>query len=737
MADIETPVTETPVVATPAAEHRGRLERLGGWCSSHSAALVLSFAAFMLIFRLGHGYLFNPWEPNYCGVVNEMLQAGDLLNPRWNGGIFQSKPIGLFWLAMPTVSLFGPNPLWFRLPVALFGLLGLAFLYRFGMRLGGQRTAVFSVLAGATMTGYVLIARQFQMDMPMAAMNAGVVLFASEIALLENLTRRGIRWRVAAIYLMLALSLLIKGLVGPGLAVIEVFLLILLTRRWRLILTFLDWRGLLIFVAVGLPWFAYEVLHNPAYMKELFFEHHFKRAAEGLFHRDFDWSFSVHHIGLGLAPWIALAPLLGSRKASPEDPIARNFHRMVWIAFSIAVIIFASQRTKFAHYFLPAYPFFALLVGHALSAFTAEPDPTQEKDRSWKPWGFILALVITGAGYILVRDVAKNHSWPFRTFSPEKIVVGFNNQIEGIVDIFYWSLVVFGIGAVLLLAFRSRRIRLIGAGTLVLAATIQVGGYACWAMPKLSEIFNATPIIEEIKLKDPHAEFAIYNSWAWESLAYYYGGHRGQMTNQNEAAEFLAKPGHRYLITEPEPARMVTEIYNRNNPNPIGEPIIIRNERVVLSNRTRNLEQIISLATLSQKPTPRRKVNAVFENGIELLGVDVEPERPVPGDEVLITMYFHVLKPVKDDWEIFIHADLDHRVRQAIGDRIPMSGAYPTSDWRVGTYIWDQARLELPDDLPPKLDLAMGLYNRSGRSRVVSGPVDWEKRVILGTLSIR
>lgn len=713
--------------------------KLSSWFSKYAGPLCLSFAAVMLFCELGQGYLFNPWEPNYGGVVNEMLERDNLLEPRWLGGYFPSKPIGLFWLAIPTVSLFGSSPLTLRAPVALLALIGLVFLYRLGLLLGGRRTGVFSVLVGSTLTGYVLLARQYQMDMPTAALNVGVVALAAEVALVENLTRFRIRLRVMLIYLFVAITLLMKGLVGPFFAVCEILLIIVLTRKWKLFLTFLDWRGFIVFSVVGLPWFIYMHFNRPDFLQTFIFEHHFKRAAAGLYSRDFDWSFTVHHVGLSLTPWLALTPLIGTRKAQPADPLSTTVYRIGWIGFCVPFFLFALTKTKFAHYFLASYPFFALLIGHALARISSDVRQEHKDDPGSRiSWGIILALMTTGIAAMGVKDVIKNHTWPFRTFSPEKLPVGFNSAIEGIGDIYLWSLGIFAFGTMVLLIPKSPFIKSLGAGILVLSAVMQVGGYAWWAMPRISKMYSVQPLIEEIKEEDPDAEFAAYSSWVWESMGYYQRGGKGQIRNPNAAANWLAgNPGHRYLITETRPARSVSEIFARKTGAALEPPLISRNLRVVLGNRSKSLEEIISKATLKKKPKPKHRARAEFNNGLELLGYDLKPETPKPGEQLIIRLYFYVKKPTKEPFNIFIHMEKEFRARVAILNRTPMGGAYLTNKWKAGTYVRDDITVDLPDDLPAEIRFYTGFFNNKGRATILSGHQDGEKRVNAGIIKTK
>ena len=78
--------------------------------------------------------------------------------------------------------------------------------------------------------------------------------------------------------------------------------------------------------------------------------------------------------------------------------------------------------------------------------------------------------------------------------------------------------------------------------------------------------------------------------------------------------------------------------------------------------------------------------NAIFDGRIQFLGFDVDKESVQPGEDITITSYFKVLKPVNRNYKMFLHLDGSARVH---GDHWPVDEKYPTDVWLPGEVIKD------------------------------------------------
>jgi hypothetical protein len=95
------------------------------------------------------------------------------------------------------------------------------------------------------------------------------------------------------------------------------------------------------------------------------------------------------------------------------------------------------------------------------------------------------------------------------------------------------------------------------------------------------------------------------------------------------------------------------------------------------------------------------KVGADFGGKFKLLGVDVEPDKVKPGQELTLTWYFECLEETGVNYQVFVH--IDHKgagaTRQG-ADHHPVRDLYQTSRWKKGDIVRDRQKLRLRANFP-------------------------------------
>ncbi|MCS7259499.1 MAG: glycosyltransferase family 39 protein [Anaerolineae bacterium] len=104
---------------------------------------------------------------------------------------------------------------------------------------------------------------------------------------------------------------------------------------------------------------------------------------------------------------------------------------------------------------------------------------------------------------------------------------------------------------------------------------------------------------------------------------------------------------------------------------------------------------------------------------LELVGYEVAKRETRPGDTLEVTLHWHALAEVDEDYTVFVQLlDPDWRV-VAQQDRQPLAGLAPTSTWLHGEFLSDPYHLYLPADLPPgQYRLITGMYQASDGQRL-------------------
>ena len=125
---------------------------------------------------------------------------------------------------------------------------------------------------------------------------------------------------------------------------------------------------------------------------------------------------------------------------------------------------------------------------------------------------------------------------------------------------------------------------------------------------------------------------------------------------------------------------------------------------------------------LSSLPADAKAVGAVFGNRIKLEGYRLNPRTPKRGDRVSVTLFWGALKPVNEDYQVFVHGDAKGgNARRLHGDHFPAKGKYPTDVWRPGEIIVDEFSMKVSKDYgAPKLGIYTGLYKGNYRLPLTS-----------------
>ena len=144
---------------------------------------------------------------------------------------------------------------------------------------------------------------------------------------------------------------------------------------------------------------------------------------------------------------------------------------------------------------------------------------------------------------------------------------------------------------------------------------------------------------------------------------------------------------------------------------------------------------------LSAPPATIQHPNdAVLEDKLEYLGVDVDTDTVTPGKAFTLTHYWKVLNPVGDDWKIFVHLETpDSKKNHLNADHVPIGGKYPVSLWKKGEIIRDIHRVSVPQSWPGnEVDIYVGAWKGPLRLKVTKGSQhDSENRVLAVKLPVQ
>ncbi len=327
---------------------------------------VLSLLFFTAFFQfLGHYPLIGTDEARYMEIPREMIERGDFITPTLNYVKYFEKPPLHYWCNVLAIKLFGETEFAGRFFGALWGVLGILFVYHLGRKLFGRREGVLAALILGTSIGIIVQARINITDTTLTiCMTACLGCFL--LAIQENEQHKGRYYYL--FYLFSALAVLAKGLIGIVLPGGVIFFFVLITRRWRLLREMRLISGIVLFLLVSAPWFIIVSMRNPEFARFFFIHEHFERFLTKVHGRyQPPWYFIPILIGVML-PWsffipTAIARVWGERKQAGAD--IRLF-LFLWAA--VIFTFFSLSDSKLVPYILPVYPAVALLLGTTCSA---------------------------------------------------------------------------------------------------------------------------------------------------------------------------------------------------------------------------------------------------------------------------------------------------------------------------------------------------------------------------------
>lgn len=115
--------------------------------------------------------------------------------------------------------------------------------------------------------------------------------------------------------------------------------------------------------------------------------------------------------------------------------------------------------------------------------------------------------------------------------------------------------------------------------------------------------------------------------------------------------------------------------------------------------------------------TVQHPLHLNFNGQIELLGYDLSADQVRPGDTLKLTLYWHALTELEEDYTVFTHL-LGELYNPATSDflwgqkdSMPLDGAYPTSRWLENEVVVDRYAIAVQPNAPLELyRVEVGIY---------------------------
>ena len=315
------------------------------------AAVALSF-----FFALGRSPLFDVDEAAFSQATIEMFERGDFLSTYLNGKPYYDKPILVFWLQAASVRLFGVSEFAFRFPSAVCASVWVLLTFLFARRRFGSNPALLTAGVMATSLGVYVIGRTGTTD---ALLN--MLIAASMFAAWLYLETGKRAWSYTA-FVTIGLGFLAKGPVAILIPLAVTFAFCLLRRDLKTwVRAVFDWRGLLLFAAVAMPWYIF-ILHREGwpFVQGFFLKHNVNNYLGTLQGHSGSPLYYIPVVLIGTLPFTTffIAALSRVREAWRDD-----LQCYLWLWFAFVFAFFSLSGTKLPHYLLYGMTGMFILMG--------------------------------------------------------------------------------------------------------------------------------------------------------------------------------------------------------------------------------------------------------------------------------------------------------------------------------------------------------------------------------------
>ncbi|WP_423194317.1 glycosyltransferase family 39 protein [Cupriavidus sp. H18C2] len=380
-------------------------------------ALVVIGVLLVWFGTLDARHLLRPDEGRYAEISREMFATGDWVTIRYNALKYFEKPPFHLWVTTLAYELFGVGDWQARLCVALSGIAGLGVTMLATARWFGCRAGLLAGLALLAMPMWSVTGHFNSLDMTLSGALACVLASMLLAQHPEATPRARLGWMLAC-WVTMGVAILTKGLVGIALPGLVLVVYTLLTRDYGL------WRrlhlvpGIVVLLAVTVPWFWLVSSRNPEFPHFFFIHEHWDRYTSTVHARKGSIWFFVPLLVAGMLPWLGLVPRMwdvvrdraGAARGVGGKPFQPALLSLVW--FGAIFVFFSLSGSKLPGYIVPVFPALAILAAVALD---------QINERSWKRQiNALLVLAVVGliaAPIVATLDRPSNPNVVFRAFA--------------------------------------------------------------------------------------------------------------------------------------------------------------------------------------------------------------------------------------------------------------------------------------------------------------------------------
>ena len=358
------------------------------------ALWIIGFCFMARLLTLGIIPLVDPSEGRYAMVSKDMADTGNYITPMiWNNGKhmpYWGKPPLYFWLGSMCVKILGAGEFSARLPGFISAVILLLLVYLILKYYRSSEIATLSLVIISTTGAFFILSGVVLMDMTLTLFTSGALLFYYAFLFEDRRLKK--KLLSIGIFVCLALGFLTKGPVVLAVFGIPVFLWHLLNRKWSVLKSHAWVAGIVLFIAIIIPWFYLAELKTPGCLKYFFlnenFYRFFKKGYGDLYGTGHKYPFGTAIVFFlaAAAPWSAIALYYTIRKllksagslkmrlnklfiALNDNPYQKNQKFDFFLIGFVSIILFwCLSRQLHLYYLILAVPVFGIWMASFIHA---------------------------------------------------------------------------------------------------------------------------------------------------------------------------------------------------------------------------------------------------------------------------------------------------------------------------------------------------------------------------------
>ena len=342
-------------------------------------------------------------EARFAQASVQMADTNDLMNIRFQDEARNKKPAAAYWAQTAMIKVFardGEPRIWAqRLPSVFAALLTIIALYWGGARMVGRQAAFIACALLATSLIFVFEGHIAKTDALLCA--STTLIFAS----LGRLRHGAGRLEIWVFWLALGASIMIKGPIGPLLALLSLGSMWMWERNLSWARPLLNWAAILVFILIWLPWgIAMYVITDGAFYIESLGKDFGGKVVSGQeshgappgSHSLAIWA-TLWPASLFLLPGLAYAARILRSRSKSRIALSLRL-TLCWVVPFWGLI--EIMPTKLPHYGLPVFPALCLLMGVAILSMSRAKGFGKTRAAAGLIFIFITAIIFTGIIFV-------------------------------------------------------------------------------------------------------------------------------------------------------------------------------------------------------------------------------------------------------------------------------------------------------------------------------------------------